>query len=219
MLNRSTFEVLSAIKRLQARRGQVRNIFCDNELSFTNASKHIDSLYGELNPKNIQAGLASEGIDFHFNVPLASHKNGIVESVVKVCKAILKRKLSRAKITTRGLYNLSIEAEAILNNRPITTVTADQQERIVCPNELVIGKASSVFPEYKSNRNYQIEGLNTKPDIIRYLKYQDMLRKQILVQFYNDYVLTLQKYHARTTNTRALKISDIVLINDPKLMT
>ena len=127
LLNRSTFEVVSAIKRLQARRGQVRNIFCDNELSFTNASKHIDSLYGELNPKNIQAGLASEGIDFHFNVPLASHKNGIVESVVKVCKAILKRKLSRAKITTRGLYNLSIEAEAILNNRPITTVTADQQ--------------------------------------------------------------------------------------------
>ena len=53
LLNRSTFEVLSAIKRLQARRGQVRNIFCDNELSFTNASKHIDSLYGELNPKNI----------------------------------------------------------------------------------------------------------------------------------------------------------------------
>ena len=46
-----------------------------------------------------------------------------------------------------------------------------------------------------------------------------MLRKQIINQFYNDYILTLQTYQRKTCKSRPLKISDLVILNDSKLMT
>ena len=36
-----------------------------------------------------------------------------------------------------------------------TTVTGDNNERIICPIELATGKSSCIFPEYKTDRNYQ----------------------------------------------------------------
>ena len=50
--------------------------------------------------------------------------------------------------------NLSIEVDSIINNRLVTTVTAGKDEKIICPNELAIGKSNCPFPYYKSNRNY-----------------------------------------------------------------
>ena len=166
----------------------------------------------------VQDRLTEEGITFYFNTPKAPHKVGIVESIVKICKNILKRKLSRARLTTRSFMNLSIEVEHIINCRPITTVTADNHERIICPIELATGKSSSILPDYKTDKNYQIKTLNTKADVIKHLKYQDMLRKQIINQFYNDYILTLQTYQTKTCKSRPLKISDLVILNDSKLM-
>ena len=41
ILNRSTEELIAAIKRVIARRGRILTITCDNEASFSNASRHI----------------------------------------------------------------------------------------------------------------------------------------------------------------------------------
>ena len=38
-------------------------------------------------------------------------------------------------------------------------------------------------------------------------------------QFCNDYILTLQRYQSKINNSRPLKVSDIVIINEPKMMT
>ena len=125
ILNRSTEEILAAIKWVQVRRGRIRTITCDNEARFVNASRHIEALYKGINFDKIQDQLTEEGITFYFNAPKAPNKVGIIESIVKICKTILKRKFSRAKLTTRSFMNLSTEVESIINCQPRTTVTAD----------------------------------------------------------------------------------------------
>ena len=218
ILSKSTEEILAAIRRLEARRGKIQTIFCDNEAAFHDANRHIQALYGKVNFDKVKNSLADQGIDFKFGTPYAPFKLGIIESIVKVTKNVLKRKLTRAKLTTHAFMTLTIEAEGILNSRPIAMVTANNEERIITPNELATGKASNIFPSYRTDKNYAIETINTKKDIIKQLKYRDKLRKQILMQFYNDYVLALQAYQQKSSRSRPLKEKDICIINDSKLV-
>ena len=145
ILSKSTEEVLAAIRRQEARRRKIQTITCDNEAAFHDANRHIQALYGKVNFDKVKTSLTNQGIDFRFGTPYAPFKLGVFESIVKETKYVLKRKLTREKLTTHAFMTLSIEAEGILNSRPIAMVTANNEERILTRNELATEKATNIF--------------------------------------------------------------------------
>ena len=51
---------------------------------------------------------------------------GVYERLIKSVKCCLKKTLRNAKVISAELYNLVIEIEGTLNNRPLTYLSADE---------------------------------------------------------------------------------------------
>ena len=96
LLYKNTTEVLSAIRRMIARRGAVRTITCDNDPAFKNSDKHIQQLYKDINLKLLQEQLVPEGIQFLYGQAYAPYKLSIVEGMVGITKTALKKKINKS---------------------------------------------------------------------------------------------------------------------------
>ena len=59
--------------------------------------------------------------------------------------------------------------------------------------------------------------MTSRKETVKELENRDRLRSLFYREFYNQYVVSLQSLHEKTTTTRELKVDDIVIVNDPKL--
>jgi len=78
--------------------------------------------------QNIDAQMAYEGVIWRFNLPAASHFNGLWESAVKSVKYHLTKIMKDAKLTSNELYTLLCQVEACLNSRPLTPMSNDPND-------------------------------------------------------------------------------------------
>ena len=91
-----------------ARRGCPTHILSDNATNF--------------NSKETQGYIASLGIEWHFNIPLALLHGGFSGRTVKSIKELLCKDLQRRKLNYEHFQTVLSQIEHILNNRPLTYV-------------------------------------------------------------------------------------------------
>lgn len=141
-----TDSCIDALRRFICRRGQVKLIRSDNGTNFVGAQRELKEALCILNQHRIQEALLQKGIKWSFNPPGASHHGGVWERLIKSVRQVLYSVLKQQTLDEERLQTLLCEVEAILNSRPITTVSNDPQDlEPLTPNHILLLKTKPIL--------------------------------------------------------------------------
>ena len=200
---------INALRRFIARRGPIRSLTCDNGTNFVGAANELRREIVAWNSKVTSSYLLRHQIDWHFNPPNASHFGGVWERQIRTIRKVLLSVLGQQILTDDLLHTLLCEVEAIINGRPITTVTCDVNDLVpLSPAKLLTlreGVKDNILVD--SADNYARK---------RWKQVQ-YLANLFWVRWRDEYVKEMQVRQKWVKQTRDLKVDDVVLVVDNSL--
>ena len=118
----TTDSFINAYRRFISRRGPIRQLRCDRGTNFVGAKNELDA-------ERIRQKLLADDcdfFDFKMNFPHASHMGGAWERMIRSARNALSSLLASQPCTLDDelLHTLLLEAEAIVNSRPLTYINA-----------------------------------------------------------------------------------------------
>ena len=140
---------IQALRRFIARRGPVREIRSDNGTNFIGARNELLQAIEEMDHEEIRAKLREENIDWLFNPPAASHMGGVWERQIKTTRKILAGLMEEYghSLNEESFQTLMCEVEAIINSRPLTTVSGEPDDlEPLTPNHILTTKSTVILP-------------------------------------------------------------------------
>ena len=202
----STDSFINALRRFIARRGQVKVIRCDRGTNFVGGERELREAMNEWNQALFHQTLLAKGIDWYFNPPHASHFGGIWERQIRTVRKILVAVLKEQTLTDDSLVTLMCEIEAVINSRPLTTVSSDYQDLIpLTPNNLLTIRGDSM-----------IVGKFDSSDVYckRRWRHVQYLADVFWNRWRREYLSGLQIRQKWNTQKSNLKIDDVVIVVD-----
>ena len=211
----STAAFLAALKRFTARRGKPAAVFSDNGSNFVGANRQLTEFFefmgSDANQQAVSNSLASDGIAWTFTPPYSPHQGGIWEALVKSAKFHLSRVVNDHSLTFEELTTLLCEIEAVLNSRPLVSMSDDPDDlRPLTPGDFLIGHALVDPPP--------VDLLDLTFDHRTRWHKIDQLKEQFWNRWRGEYLPTLQRVRNDWTGPRTeIKVDDLVVINDDSL--
>ena len=145
--NLDTDSCINAIRRFQARRGQVKQIVSDNGTNLVGAEKELRKHIDKWNQSRIHESMLQRNIEWVFNPPSASHFGGIWECQIRTIRKVMVSILKEQTLTDESLQTLFCEVESVINNRPITRVPGEPGDlEALTPNHLLLLKVKPILP-------------------------------------------------------------------------
>ncbi len=132
-----------------ARRGNIDQLWSDNGTNFVGANNEFKRLLQEMDQTTIESKLRRQGITWHFNPPAATNMGGVWERAIRSTRKILAGLLSEHGFCLNAdeFHTLLCEVEAILNSRPITSVSGDSADpEPLTPNHILTRRSSTIVP-------------------------------------------------------------------------
>lgn len=88
------------------------------------------------------------GVRWNFILPRSPHFVGLWESAIKSVKTHLYKTLGNAALTFEELYTVLVRVGAILNSRPITSLSSDPTDlTVLTPSNFLIGESPAALSE------------------------------------------------------------------------
>ena len=146
-LDSSSF--IQALRRFIARRGPVREMRSDNGTNFVGAQCELLQAIEEMDHEEICTKLKKENIDWIFNPPAASHMGGVWERQVKTTRKVLSGLMEEYGycLDEEPFRTLMCEVEAIINSRPLMTVSGEPNDlEPLTPNHILTTKSTVILP-------------------------------------------------------------------------
>ncbi|OXA43068.1 Pro-Pol polyprotein [Folsomia candida] len=197
----STDAFLLALFRFISRRGRPSVIYSDNGTNFVGA----DNLFKKMDWKKIESATRVSRITWKFNPPSAAWWGGFWERLIRSVKDLLKRMLGHRKLDYEQLLTCLYEAEAVVNSRPLTLVTEDQDDLIPLTPAMFIQDIAEInCPEVE---NLTGMGLNRKYKQMKILHVE--LRNRFRKEYFGQ--LVQRGKHHRSVS---FQVGDVVLIGD-----
>lgn len=115
---------INALRRLLALRGPAKQLHSDCGTNFIGACVELGM------DKTVQKYLGEQGCSWDFKPPYASHMGGSWECMIGIARRILDSMLMQHKtrLTHEVLSTLMAEVTAIMNARPLLSVSTDPQQ-------------------------------------------------------------------------------------------
>lgn len=207
----STDSTILALRRMAARRGLPKQIHSDNGTNFRGADRELQKAIRELLlDDKLKDEITGLGIVWTFNPPEAPHMGGVWERLVRSIKSALNAVLNSRNPKEEVLLTLLIEAENMVNSRPLTHVSLDpNEEEALTPNHFLVGSSNALFrPGQFSDSDLCLR---------RQWRIAQRLADYFWHRWIREYLPTLQarkKWNVDRGN--CIKIGDIVLIVDYK---
>lgn len=213
----STDSFLIAYRRFVGRRGPVRQLRSDQGTNFVGAKNELQQALSTLEHDKIRQELLirnCDWIDFKMNVPEASHMGGSWERQIRTVRNVLASLLTQysAQLDEETFSTFMVEAEAIVNCRPLTvdTINSPQMSEPLTPNHLLTGKTKVILsPPGK----FQRADLYSR----RRWRRVQYLANEFWTRWRKDYLQSLQPRQKWTSPRRNLQVDDIVIIKDDNL--
>ena len=210
----STNNFLLSLKRFIGRRGMPRKLYCDNATNFVgamNALKQFQQcLFSTSAQENILAFSNQRGFDFCFIPPRAPHFGGLWEAAVKSAKSLLIKNIGKAHLTLEELQTVAIEAEAILNSRPLCPLSNDPNDgEALTPAHLLIGSSLLAIPD-------QHFDCSRMPYLSRYQKVA-FLKQQFWELWQRDYLHLLQQRSKWLKSVTNVQLGQLVGVHEDHL--
>ncbi|MES9882937.1 MAG: hypothetical protein ABW185_18875 [Sedimenticola sp.] len=205
----SSSSFINALRRFVAIRGEVKVFRSDCGTNFVGAtdSLNIEALHVEVGP--VKDYLYKTGTVWLFNSPHASHMGGAWERMIGVTRKILDSMLSdvtASGLTHEVLITLMAEVTAIINARPIVSVSSDPENpEILTPSTLLTQKSGNApsLGQFDLTDMYKAQW-----------KRVQILADTFWCRWRREYLQTLQcrrKWHYESAN---LRCGDVVLLMD-----
>jgi hypothetical protein len=141
-----------AFRRFIARRGLPVAIYSDEARYFVRAKLELKKLFTHLDTEAVKAGLAELGVQWELNTPRAPFRGGAWERLLRTFKETL-RKVAGAKLMTLAEFqNVTVEIEAMMNDRPLCTVIEDPDAQPLSPAILMTGRPLRQLPPAAAHR-------------------------------------------------------------------
>ena len=214
--NIDTDSFILSLRRFIARRGPVRVIRSDNGGNFVGCENEFVKEIDKLDDAKIATFLLSDNCDWitwKKNPPVSSHMGGVWERMIKSIRNVLDSLLKEhhARLDDESLHTLLVEAENIVNSRPLTTENlTDPESQPLTPNQLLTLKTKLVMPPPGA---FQKEHVYCKKrwKAVQYMANQfwERWRKEYMVL-----LQTRQKWHEKK---RSFQVGDIVLVKEDKI--
>ncbi|GBM69388.1 hypothetical protein AVEN_131552-1 [Araneus ventricosus] len=196
----TTDTFLQAFHRFVARRGKPSIIYTDNGTNFVGAYNALASI--DFNKVSRQG--ADERIIWKFIPPGALWWGGWWERLIGMMKRVLRKILGRACLNYEEMYTVLCNCEAILNNRPLTVVSADSSLTAITPANFLREIQNNSVPVVKHDFNSNFYK--------RRLRYIQNVYEAFRRRFRQGYLGTLKTSRKKFVRSCKLKEGDIVLI-------
>jgi len=207
----TTDSAIMAIRRFIARRGTPTRLNSDNGTNFHGAEKELRLAFEAMNKDRIIDAMSQLGIKWEFIPPSAPHMGGAWESMVKSIKTALKATLKERFPKDEVLHTLLLEAELIVNSRPLTYVSADASDpESLTPNHFLLGSSSGA----------SVSGEFGKDDLFLRKQWREAqaLADVFWKRWLQEYLPTLNKRQKWHQPGKQLKAGDLVFIADGDLI-
>ncbi|XP_065076052.1 uncharacterized protein LOC135699688 [Ochlerotatus camptorhynchus] len=195
---------LMAIRRFVCRRGVPIEYFSDNGTNFVGASKEI--------VKEIKLDcfeeLTSSRTRWNFNPPSAPHFGGVWERLVRSVKEAMKVLDDGRRLTDEILQTTLVEAEDIVNSRPLTYVPQEPGNTgSITPNHFLRGLPSSGTEGYVPPSN-EAEALRDS------YKRSQLLADRIWKRWLSEYLPIINRRTKWHTEQIPLEVGEVVFVAD-----
>ncbi|XP_053699113.1 uncharacterized protein LOC128746088 [Sabethes cyaneus] len=140
----STESCIDAIRRFVCRRGAPLEIHSDNGRNFCGANNVLREQIKHA--ETVAASTFTNALTkWVFIPPSAPSMGGSWERLVRSVKVAMAGLTQNRKLSDEGLLTLVIEAESIVNSRPLTYLPLDSEEQdALTPNHFLLGSSSGV---------------------------------------------------------------------------
>ncbi len=128
----STEDFLAVLRRFVARRGCPQEIFSDNGTNFSGAREEIRALHKLAESEQHLQAISNFAITHSFKwshiPPRAPHFGGLWEAAIRAMKIALRKIATAHPMMWEEMYTVLIEAEGMLNSRPLAPMSSDEAE-------------------------------------------------------------------------------------------
>lgn len=207
----STAAFIAAFKRFTARRGLCSDIYSDNGTNFVGADRELRKQLGAcMKDSNWRNELSTNGTRFHFAPPGSPHFNGLAESSVKMVKSPIRKILGESKLTFEEMSTFLTQVEAILNSRPLCTISRDGvDDNVLTPGHFLIGQPLNAVPEPNTIDH-------TQSPATRWALIQRLVQ-QFWRRWGREYLHQMQQRTKWQQQQPNIEVGDVVLVHDELL--
>ncbi|XP_054091903.1 uncharacterized protein LOC105220591 [Zeugodacus cucurbitae] len=208
----STDSCIIAIRNFVNRRGVPIRIRSDNGKNFVGADREAKRFTEVFNCHRLQSELSQKNIQWVFNSPFNPSEGGAWERMVQCVKRVLRQTLKEVSPKEHTLISFLIEAENVVNSRPLThlPITVDQEQPLT-PNDFILGAANTAQTPIADVDLEKTCLLRKQWRIAR------QLRDHFWKRWITEYLPTLTRRVKWCQRTKPLKEGDLVFICDPNV--
>ena len=204
----STDHFIMALKRFIARRGRTQSIHIDNGTNFVGTNNELRKYIKLLDKEKIQHFCTPKEIEWKFQPPSAPHFGGAWERQVQCTKKTLKAILAHRTVSKEVLRTALVEAEGILNSRPITHVSNDAGDiEALTPNHFLLLRAN---PSYED-----AEVSDSEINSAKMWRQSQVLPNFFWRRFTKEYLPSLTERKKWKEKKQSVKEGDVVPVAEP----
>ena len=203
-----TDSFLLAFTRFTKRRGIPRLMVSDNGTNFVGAEREMQEAMERLDKTKLNA--STTDIEWRFNPPRAPHFGGVFESMVKAAKRALMAIVGRANLTDEELRTAFVEAEDLLNSRPLTTVSSDPHDlEALTPQHFLVGRLDT-----PTGLQAEVDSQDIVNPSRRWRMVQHLV-KEVWRRWLTEFVPQLSLRQKWRQTKEDIKVGEIVLVLTP----
>jgi len=203
----STDSFINALRRFFSIRGPAKLLRSDRGTNFVGACKELNI---NTDDTTVRKYLQEKGCSWVFNPPHASHMGGSWERLIGVARRILDAMLLKTgptRLTQEVLSTFMAEVMAIMNARPLVTISTDpDMPMVLTPAMLLTQKMSAVSAPCGNFDTAQLYG--------KQWKQVQCLADTFWKRWKGEYLSTLQSRRKWTKDKPNVKEGDVVLLKD-----
>ena len=195
-------------------------ILSDNAQTFKRADHDLQILLSHFDSPAFQNALAVKRIRFLYIPARSPHWGGVYERLIGLTKTSLKKVLGRSLVTLQELHTLIKEIQAILNDRPLTTLNSDLNDlQPLTPSHLLFGFHITALPHLSLDTAEYDPSFGDAHAISRAQQRRTFLYNAFKQRFQKEYLSLLREIHSYQTKKshaaeNVVRVGDVVLIAD-----
>lgn len=192
-----------------SRRGVPVEIISDRGTNLVGASKELKKALEEMDEKCLMSEFITEETKWSFNPPASPHMGGSWERLIQSVKKILSQIVPTAHLPTEEvLRSTLIEIENILNSRPLTYVSVDNERSpALTPNDFLVGSSNGMKPLVP----FDDSGLALRNT----WKTSQVLANAFWKRWLAEYLPEITRRPKWFKPARPIQVGDVVIVVDP----
>ena len=207
----TTSKFVMCLRRLAAAKGMPSLILSDNHRTFIVGETFLLDLQQD---PSVREYLKSKSVRWKHQMPRSPWMGGHFERLVRTIKASLATAISRKLLTLEEFRTIVLEAENIVNSRPLTYQSDSTREVPLSPSQLAWGRDLTLMPPLLQPGDPLDEDYDAKATRAQYKLLSNAL-ECFRKRWHSEYLLSLREKHNNVCAedpTHHLSVGKLVMV-------